>query len=98
MAFSNVACHWFTFLCAINQAKTMTLEGTLDFNKKFVRWKGTESKQLDKVKKKDFTKNTPEEKSIQAFTSRTNGEITWESKVISFPRSSISTLVRFRHK
>ena len=54
----------------------MTLEGTLDFNRKFVRWKGTESKQLDKVKKKDFTKNTPKEKSIQAFTSRTNGEIT----------------------
>ena len=54
----------------------MTLEGTLDFNRKFVRWKGTESKQLDKVKKKDFTKNTPEEKGIQAFTFRTNGEIT----------------------
>ena len=44
----------FTFFNTINQAKVMTLEGTLSFHKKLVRWKGTESDKLVKAKKKDF--------------------------------------------
>ena len=39
----------FTFLCSINQTKTMTLEGTLDFHKKLDRYEGTKTKKLNKV-------------------------------------------------
>ena len=48
----------FSFLCAINQTKTMTLEGTLDFHKILVGYKETKSEKLDKAKRKDFTENT----------------------------------------
>ena len=82
------------FLSATNQIKVMTLEGTLDFHKKLVRWKGIEFEKLVKVKK-DFTENTLEEEGTQAFTFGTNEDkCTWERKVISLSRSLISKSVR----
>ena len=42
----------FTFLCATNQAKALTLEGTFVFHKKLAGEKGIESEKLDKAKKK----------------------------------------------
>ena len=77
----------------------MTLEGTLDFHINLAGWKGTEFEKLDKAKKKDFIENTPKEEGAQAFAFGTKGDkCTWESKIISFSRSSISTLVRFQQK
>ena len=49
----------------------MTLEGALDFHKNLARWNGIESDKLVKAKKNDFTKNTPKEEGIQAFSSKT---------------------------
>ena len=84
----------FTFLNATNQAKAMTLEGALDFHKNLARWNGIESDKLVKAKKNDFTKNTPKEEGIQAFSSKTKGDkCTRERKVINLLRSSISKLV-----
>ena len=86
------------FLSATNQIKVMTLEGTLDFHKKLVGWKGIEFEKLVKVKK-DFIENTLEEEGTQAFASGTNEDkCTWERKVISLSRSSISKSIRLRWK
>ena len=41
----------FTFLCATNHAKTLTLKGTFDFHKKIAGKKGTEFETLDKTEK-----------------------------------------------
>ena len=47
MTFSVVAYNWYLpSIFSTNQVKALTLEGTLDFHKKFVGWKGTESGKL----------------------------------------------------
>ena len=78
----------FTFLCATNQVKTMTLEGTLDFHKKLAGWKGIVFDKMVKAKRKDLTENILEE-GTQAFAFGTDEDkCTRESEVISFSRSS----------
>ena len=47
----------FTFLDVTNQAKTLTLDKTLDFQKKLIGEKGIGFEKLDMAKKSDFTKN-----------------------------------------
>lgn len=62
-------------------------------------WRGTDFDKLDKANKKDFTKNTLEEESTQAYASRTDeNKCTLEREVISFSRSSLSNSVRLRWK
>ena len=51
----------FTFLCSINEEKTLTLDGTLGFHINLAREKGTISDVLDKAMKKDLTRNNPKE-------------------------------------
>lgn len=40
----------FTYLYVTNQAKALTLEGTLDLHKTLAGWKGTKSNKLEKAK------------------------------------------------
>ena len=54
------------FLCATNQAKVFTLNGTFNFQINLTEWKGIDSDNLNKVWKKDFTKNKPKEDSAHA--------------------------------
>ena len=51
----------FTFLCATNHAKALTLEGTLDLHKKLVGQNITEYDKTDKAQKNNFTEKTPKE-------------------------------------
>ena len=50
----------FTVSCVTNQAKALTLNGTLDFQINFVKEKRTKSYVLDKAMKNDWTVNNPE--------------------------------------
>lgn len=52
----------------------MTLDETFNFHKYLVGWIETKSDILDKAKKKDFTKNKPEEDSVHALASGMNGD------------------------
>lgn len=49
----------FTFLLAISHAKAIVLDGVVDFQMNFAKGKWARFERLDKVKKKDFTKNRP---------------------------------------
>ena len=40
----------FTYLYVTNQAKALTLEGTLDLHKTLAGWEGTKSNKLEKAK------------------------------------------------
>ena len=89
----------FTFLCTINQAKAMTLEGTLGFHKKLARWKETNSNKMNKAKKTEFTENTCEEENAQTFTSGTNEDkCTWELNILNGQMLIYDIIIKFRHK
>ena len=51
----------FTFLCATNQTKDLTLKGTWDFQTKLVEKTGDELERWDKARKKDLIVNNPAE-------------------------------------
>ena len=89
----------FTFSCTTNQAKALTFEGAFDFQTKLDRKKGIGFEDLDKVIKKDFTKNKPNEDKDQALESTVMGDKHTEvSEDISLSRESISKSVRLRWK
>lgn len=73
----------FTFLCAIDLAKALTLDEILEFHRNLAGWNETGFDILDTVKKKDFIENKPEEDSSQALASKTNSP----SLIISFQYS-----------
>ena len=52
----------FTFLCATNQAKDLTLNGACNFQTKSVVNDGIRSIWLNKTQKNNFTVNKPEKK------------------------------------
>ena len=52
----------FTFLYVTNQAKALTLDGTLNFYTNLAIEKGHKSDRLDKATYKDFTKEKHEDK------------------------------------
>ena len=65
----------FTFLCATNQANTLTFNGDFDFHKNLARKNGIGLGKLDKVKKKKFTENKPEKDKDQSFEPTANGDM-----------------------
>ena len=64
----------FTFLCATNHVKALSLDENSDFHTNLARNNGTRIDKLDKAKKKDFIKNKPEEERDQALVSWREGD------------------------
>ena len=64
----------FTILCATNQARALTFEGTFDFHKNLTRRNKTGFEKLDTANKKDLTINKPEEDKDLAFESTAEGD------------------------
>ena len=85
----------FTFLCATNHVKALTLDETLDFHTNLAGKKGTNTDYLDKAKKKDFTKNVFVKDRDQDLVSRIEGDkCTRGSEDIILSKLSISKSVR----
>ena len=57
----------FTFLCATNQEKALTLDGSLDYHINLVREKRTKVGILDKAMKNDLRVHNPEKVNDHAF-------------------------------
>ena len=86
-------------MCAANQAKTLTLDETFDFQIKLVGWKGIEYDNLDELRKKDFTENELEEVNAQACASGIDMDKCTRVREVSNPsRSLISKSIRLRRK
>ena len=64
----------FTFPCTTNQAGALTFEGAFELYKNLVGRNKIGFEKFDKAKKKDLTKNKPDEDKEQALESATEGE------------------------
>ena len=64
----------FTFSCAINQAKNLTLNGACNFQTKSIGNDGVGSIWLDSIEKNDFNVNKLEEDKDQTLESRPIGD------------------------
>ena len=63
-----------TFPCITNQARALTFEGAFDLYKKLIKRNKIRFEKFDKAKKKDLTKNKPDEDKDQTLESATEGE------------------------
>ena len=89
----------FTFLCATNQTKDLTLKGTWEFQTNLVGKDGGEPKNWDKARKKDLTEKSPEEDKGQDLASETESDRCKPSSDRMRPsKSSILESERLRRK
>ena len=89
----------FTFLCATNQTKDLTLKGTWEFHTNLVGKCGEKSSIWDKAKKKDLTVNNPDEDKDQDLASEAEMDKCIKSRDrMRHSRSSISESERLRRK
>ena len=64
----------FTFLCATNQERALTFEGTFELHKNLAGRNNIGFETFDKAKKKDFIENNPDEDKDHALESDEEGE------------------------
>ena len=63
-----------TFPCATNQARALTFEGTFELHKNLAGRNNKGFETFNKAKKKNFTKNNPDEDKDHALESDEEGE------------------------
>ena len=89
----------FTFLCATNQTKDLTLKGTWEFQTNLVGKTEGESGQWDKARKKDLTiKSSEEDKDHDLASGTENVNCNCSSDRMRPSKSSISGSYRLRRK
>ena len=64
----------FTFPCATNQARALTFEGAFELHKNLAGRNKIGFETFDKVKKKDFIENRPEDDKDHTFEFAKEGE------------------------